>query len=106
MFKLLSTWQRAFLLAVLCWLVSLVVVVLALSLAVSGAPLPIFLLLFGWLLTVGLPTSLSVVLVMSLWQGGALEIFSLVVASLALVLTLGCLFLLRRIIMPGWGTRP
>lgn len=56
MFKLLSTWQRTFLLAVLCWLVSLVVVVLALSLAASGAPLPIFLLLFGWLLTVGLPT--------------------------------------------------
>ncbi len=106
MFKLLSTWQRTFLLAVLCWLVSLVVVVISLNLAVSGAPLPIFLLLFGWLLTVGLPTSLSVVLVMSFWRGGSSEIFLLVVASLALVFTLVCLVLLRQIIMPGWGTKP
>ncbi len=106
MFKLLSTWQRTFLLAVLCCLVSLVVVVIALNLAVSGAPLPLFLLLLGWLLTVGLPTSLSVVLVMSLWRGGSLEIFSLVVASLALAFTLVCLLLLRQIIMPGWGSKP
>jgi hypothetical protein len=28
------------------------------------------------------------------------------VASLALVLTLTCLVLLRQIIMPGWGTKP
>ena len=47
MFKLLSTWQRTFLLAVLCCLVSLAVVVIALNLAVWGAPLPIFLFLLG-----------------------------------------------------------
>ena len=106
MFKLLSTWQRTFLLAVLCCLVSLAVVVIALNLAVWGAPLPIFLFLLGWLLTVGLPTSLSVVLVMSFWRGGSVEMFSLVVVSLALVLTLACLVLLRQIVMPGWRTKP
>ena len=93
------------LLAVVCWLVSLVVVAIAATLALHGGPVGIFLFLFSWLLSLGLPTSLAVVLVMSFWRGGSFEIFLVVVASLALVLYLVCLWLLRKVIMTWWETR-
>ena len=102
----LSTWSRTFLLAVSCWVVSLVVTGIALSLALFGAPLPIFLFLFGWLLTVGLPTSLAIVLVMSLWQGSSFEAFLVVVASVALIFNLLCLSMVRRLTVSWWGARP
>ncbi len=106
MVKLLSTWRRTFLLAVSLWVVSLVVTAVALSLAFFGAPLPIFLFLFGWLLTVGLPTSLAIVLVMSLWQGASLEIFLLVVASVALIFNFLCLSVVKQLTRSWWGVKP
>ncbi len=106
MVELLSTWRRTFLLAVSFWVVSLVVSATAMSLAFFGAPLPIFLLLFGWLLTVGLPTSLAIVLVMSLWQGAPLEIFLLVVASVALIFNFLCLSMVRQVTVSWRGAKP
>jgi len=106
MVKLLSTWRRTFLLAVSFWVVSLVVTAIALSLAFFGAPLPIFLFLFGWLLTVGLPTSLAIVLVISLWQGSSLEAFLMVVASVTLVFQFLCLSMLKQFTRSWWGVRP
>jgi len=106
MVKLLSTWRRTFLLAVSFWVVSLVVSSTAMSLAFLGAPLPIFLFLFGWLLTVGLPTSLAIVLVMSVWQGASLEIFLLVVASLALIFNFLCLYMIKQLTRSWWGVKP
>ena len=102
----LSTWSRTFLLAVSCWAVSLMVIGIALSLAFFGAPLPIFLFLFGWLLTLGLPTSLALVLVMSLWQGSSLEACLVVVASVALIFNFLCLSMVRRLTVSWWGARP
>ncbi len=106
MFKLLSTWRRTFLLAVSFWVVSLIVSATAMSLAFFGAPLRIFLFLFGWLLTVGLPSSLAIVLVMSLWQGSSLEIFLLVVASVALIFHFLCLSIVRQMTVSWRGAKP
>ncbi len=110
MFGLIRTaflsWRGTFLLSVVWWLVSWVVTAFALSLASFGAPLPIFLLLFGWLLTVGLPTSLAIVLVTSLWQGASLEIFLLVVASVALIFNFLCLSMVKQLIRSWWGVKP
>jgi len=106
MVKLLSTWRRTFLLAVSFWVVSLIVSATAMSLAFFGAPLPIFLFLFGWLLTLGLPSSLAIVLVMSLWQGSSLEIFLLVVASVALIFHLVCLSIVRQMTVSWRGAKP
>ena len=101
----LSTWPRTLLLAVVWWLVSWVVIAMALSLASLGAPSPIFLLLFGWLLTVGLPTSLATVLVVNLWQGTSIEVFLVVVASVTLAFQFHCLSMVKlgRYL---WGGKP
>ncbi len=106
MVKLLSTWRRTFVLAVSFWVVSLVVSATAMSLAFFGAPLPIFLFLFGWLLTVGLPSSLAIVLVMSFWQGAPLEIFLLVVASVALIFHFLCLSMVRQMTVSWRRAKP
>ena len=104
--KLLSTWRRTLLLSVVWWLVSWVVTVTALSLASLGAPSPILLLLFGWLLTVGLPNSLAIVLVMNLWQGNSIEVFLVVVASVTLVFQFLCLSMVQQLTRSWWGVKP
>ncbi len=104
--SVLSTWPRTFLLAVSCWLVSLVVTATASSLAFFGGPLPIFLFLFGWLLTLGLPTSLAIVLVMSLWQGSSVEAFLMVVASVALIFNFLCLSMVKQLTRSWRGAKP
>ena len=101
-----STWPKTFLLAVSCWLVSLVVMAVASSLAFFGAPLPIFLLLLGWLLTLGLPTSLAIVLVMSLWQGSSFEGFLIIVAGVALIFNFLCLSMVRQLTLLWRGAKP
>ncbi len=102
----LLTWRRTLLLAVVWCLVSWFVTAFALSLASFGAPSPIFLLLFGWLLTVGLPTSLAIVLVMSLWQGSSLEAFLMVVASVTFVFQFLCLSMVKQLTRSWWGVKP
>ena len=100
--QLLATWPRTFLLAVSCWLVSLVVIAIASSLAFLGGPLLIFLFLFGWALTLGLPTSLAIVTVMSLWQGNSFEAFLPVVAIVALIFNVLCLVVVRELADLWW----
>lgn len=102
----LLTWRRTLLLAVVWWLVSWVVTAIALSLASFGAPSPIFLLLFGWLLTVGLPNSLAIVLVMNLWQGNSIEVFLFVVASVTLAFQFLCLSMVKQLTRSWWGVKP
>ena len=102
----LSTWPRTLLLAVVWWLVSWVVIAMALSLASLGAPSPIFLLLFGWLLTVGLPTSLATVLVVNLWQGTSIEVFLVVVASVTFAFQFLCLSMVKQLARSWWGVKP
>ena len=106
MVKLLSTRRRTFLLAASFWVVSLGVSATAMSLAVLGAPLPIFLFLFGWLLTVGLPTSLAIVLVTSLWQGNSIEVFLVVVTSVALIFHFLCLSIVRQMTVSWREAKP
>ena len=102
----LLTWRRTLLLAVVWWLVSWVVTAMALSLASFGGPSPIFLLLFGWLLTVGLPNSLAIVLVMNLWQGNSIEVFLVVVASVTLAFQFLCLSMVKQLARSWWGVKP
>ncbi len=106
MHSALSTWSRMFLLATSCWMVSLIVTGMALSLAFFGAPLPIFVFLYAWLLTLGLPTSLAVVLVMSLWQGSSVAALLVVVAGVALIFNFLCLSMVRQLTLSWRGTRP
>ena len=100
------SWRGTFLLAVACWVVSLMVTTIALSLASFGAPLPIGIFLLGWLLTLGLPTSLAIVLVMSLWQGSSFEAFLVVVASIALIFNFLCLSMVKQLTRSWWGVKP
>ncbi len=101
----LLTWRRTLLLSVVWWLVSWVVIAMAFSLASLGAPSSIFLLLFGWLLTVGLPTSLATVLVVNLWQGTSIEVFLVVVASVTLGFQFLCLSMVK-LARSLWGVKP
>ena len=101
-----SSWRGTLLLAVVCWVVSLVVTTIALSLASLGAPLPAFLLLFGLLLTLGLPTSLAIVLVLSLWQGISFEAFLGVVAGVTFIFNFLCLSMVRQLARSWWGVKP
>ncbi len=101
----LLTWRRTLLLAVVWCLVSWFVTAFALSLASFGAPSPIFLLLFGWLLTVGLPTSIGIVLVVNLWQGTSIEVFLVVVASVTLAFQFLCLSMVQ-LARFWWGVKP
>jgi len=104
--SVLLTWQRTLLLAVVWWFVSLMVTAIALSLASFGAPSSIFLLLFGWLLTVGLPNSLAIVLVINLWQGNSIEVFLVVVASVTLAFQFLCLSMVKQLTRSWWGVKP
>ncbi len=106
MVKLLSTWRRTALFTVVCWVVSLVVMAVASSLAFFGGPLPILIFLLGWLLTLGLPTSLATVLVVNLWQGTSIEVFRVVVASVTLVFQFLCLSMVKQLARFWWGVKP
>jgi hypothetical protein len=102
----LLTWRETLLVSVVWWLVSWVVIAMALSLASLGAPSPIFLFLFGWLLTVGLPTSLATVLVVNLWQGTSIGVFLVVVASVTLAFQFLCLSMVKQPARSWWGAKP
>jgi len=102
----LLTWRRTLLLAVVWWLVSLMVVAIALSLASFGGSSPVFLFLFGWLLTLGLPISLALVLVLNLWQGNSIEVFLIVVASVTFACQFLCLSMVKQLTRSWWGVKP
>ncbi len=82
-----NTWSRTVFLA----LVSLAVAASAFSLANFGAPAWVFVLLLGWMLTVGLPTSVAIVVTAFFWNGVSLTAFLATVTTVALVLQLGAL---------------
>ena len=71
--------------------VSLAVAASAFSLANFGAPAWVFVLLLGWMVTVGLPTFIAIVVTAFFWNGVSLPAFLATVAMVALVLQLGAL---------------
>ncbi len=90
-----NTWRWAVVLA----LVSLAVAASAFSLANFGAPAWVFVLLLGWMVTVGLPTFVAIVVTAFFWNGVSLPAFLATVATVALVLQLGALRLVQRRIL-------
>ena len=82
-----NTWSWAVLLS----LVSLAVAASAFSLANFGAPAWVFVLLLGWMVTVGLPTFVAIVVTAFFWNGVSLPAFLATVTTVALVLQLGSL---------------
>ncbi len=82
-----NTWSRTVFLA----LVSLAVAASAFSLANFGAPAWVFVLLLGWMVTVGLPTFVAIVVTAFFWNGVSLPAFLATVTTVALVLQLGAL---------------
>ena len=89
-----NTWSWAVLLS----LISLAVATSAFSLANFGAPAWVFVLLLGWMVTVGLPTSVAIVVTAFFWDGLSLPAFLATVATAALVLQLGALRIQHRIL--------
>ena len=89
------TWPWAVVLA----LASLAVATSAFSLANFGAPAWVFVLLLGWMLTVGLPTSVAIVVTAFFWNGVSLPAFLATVVTVALGLQLGALRLVQRRIL-------
>ena len=90
-----NTWRWAVLLS----FVSLAVATSAFSLANFGAPAWVFVLLLGWMVTVGLPTFVAIVVTAFFWNGVSLPAFLATVATVALVLQLGALRLVQRRIL-------
>lgn len=77
---------RSVLWTALLWLASLAVGVSALILAEFGAPVWVFVLVFAWLLSLGLPTLLGVLLVTRFWQGPSFALFIVSSAAAAFFL--------------------
>ena len=74
--------------SILLWLLSLLALALAYILPNFGLSLWLFGLLLGWLLTFGLPTTLAVHGLATLWSGMPLGAFLVTAALLALLLHL------------------
>ena len=81
--------------AVLC-LLSLIATALSLVFAEFGAPPWVFVVLFAWLLTLGLPTLAAVLVLAGLWQGPSFGTYLVTVVILAFCLQLGAFWATRR----------
>ena len=81
--------------ALLTWLLSIVAGVAAMVLAEFGAPIWVFLLLLGWLLTLGLPSLTGILLVTRLWGGPSFGAFLVWAAAVALVFQYASVWMLR-----------
>jgi hypothetical protein len=77
--------KKTLLLSVPLWLVTLVLGVAAVISADFGVSAWVFVLLFAWLLSIGLPTTLAVVTVASFWSGGGLGPFLGVAAGVSVL---------------------
>jgi drug/metabolite transporter (DMT)-like permease len=84
---------------VLC-LLSLVAGASALVLAEFGAPVWVFALLLVWLLTLGLPTLVAVLLLAGFWPGPSFQTYLVAAALLALFLQFGAVSAIRRGLAP------
>ena len=89
--------KKALLFSVPLWLVTLVLGAIALVSADFGASAWVFVLLFAWLLTIGLPTTLAVMAVASLWSGGGLGPFLGVAAGVGLLFQTAGVYGTRRL---------
>ncbi len=88
-----------FILSLLLCLLSLLAGAIALVLAEFGAPVWVFVLLLGWLVTVGLPTLSAVLLLVRFWEGPSLQAFLVSAAALAF------LFQFAVVLVLWWGIR-
>lgn len=91
--------KRTFFIAFTLCALSLIAAVAAIVLAQFGAPTWVFLGLFAWLLTAGLPTLAAVLLVVKFWEGLPLGPFLVAAALLALTFQWAAVCLFRR----GWS---
>jgi hypothetical protein len=71
----------------------------ALILAEFGAPVWVFVLLLGWLVTVGLPTTSAVLLMVRFWEGPSFQAFLLSATVLAFAFQFGAISLV------WWGIK-
>ncbi len=77
-------------------LLSLTAGAAALLLAEFGAPVWVFVVLFAWLLTLGLPTLVAVLLLAWFWQGPSFQAYLLSAVLLAFFFQLGAVLGIRR----------
>lgn len=86
-----------FRLTLLLWCLSLGAGATAIVAAEFGAPVWVFLLLLGWLLTAGLPTLFAVLALARVWSGPSFVAFLATAALLALACQHAALAGLRRV---------
>ena len=89
--------KKALLFSVPLWLLTLVLTAAALVSADFGASAWVFVLLFAWLLTIGLPTTIVIVTVASFWSGGGLGPFLGVAAGVSLLFQTAGVYGIRRL---------
>jgi hypothetical protein len=89
--------KTTLLLSVSVWLVSLFIIVAAVLAADFGVASWVFVLLFAWLLTVGFPTALAVVIVSSFWNWDGLGPFFGLAASIGLLFQTWAVYGFRRL---------
>ncbi len=89
--------KKTLLFSVPLWLVTLVLGATALVSADFGVSAWVFVLLFTWLLTMGLPTTLAVVTVAFSWRGGGLGPFLAVAAGVSLLFQTAGVYGTRRL---------
>ncbi len=89
--------KKALLFSVPLWLLTLVLTAAAFVSADFGASAWVFVLLFAWLLTIGLPTTIVMVTVASFWSGGGLGPFLGVAAGLSFLFQTAGVYGARRL---------
>ena len=89
--------KKTLLFSVPLWLMTLVLGATAVVSADFGVSAGVFVLLFAWLLTIGLPTIFAVVTVASFWSGGGLGPFLGVAAGVSLLFQTAGVYGTRRL---------
>jgi hypothetical protein len=92
----LLTIGSGFRLTLFLWCLSLAALATALAAAEFGAPVWVFVLLLGWLLTAGLPTAAAVLVLARFWCGPSFSAFLVTAALLGLACQHLALAALRR----------
>lgn len=97
--------KKTLLLSVPLWLVTLVLGITMVVAADFGVSAWVFVLLFAWVLTIGLPTTLAVVTLASFWSGGGLGPFLGVTAGVSLLFQTAGVYGTRRLWAYWHGAR-
>ena len=90
--------KRTLLITLALWFTTLAVGVAAFLLANFGASKWIFVVMFAWMATLGLPTLVAVLMLASLWHNLPFAAFLVCAATLAFLFQLAAVWLVQRLL--------